>query len=90
MAVTAYDEAKTFLFRHPWATTEVDNPVRLLEDLIAQIECGGADTGIHPDDDGVDDGSSLDRAANLLSFIKDLREQEKISEAEYQIACAIE
>ena len=94
MAVTAFDEAKTFLFRHPGATTDIDDPVRLLEDLVYEIKAGGLVNG--GDDRGMQPSNQLsvaeenDRVANLLSFIKDLREQEKISEAEYQIACAIE
>lgn len=36
--MAAIEDAQTFLYRHPWATTEVDDPVPLLEALLMEAK----------------------------------------------------
>jgi hypothetical protein len=89
---SAYDEAKRFLRLHPWSTTDVDNPVELLGDLVGEIESGEL-PDLSADDDGVDDGDEDDRQSEtldkLMAFVKGLRDDLKISEAEYRIALSL-
>lgn len=80
MAATALDDAKRFLDLHPWATTDVDNPVELLADLVREVGGRGRD---EPEPD-----ESV-RVEKLLAFIKGLRESCKISEQEYRGALAL-
>jgi len=74
----AIADAKLFLWKHPLSTTEIDNPVEILEDIVREYD---------KDEDDEGDASKSER---LLTFIKNLRDQRKICEAEYQVACAIQ
>lgn len=78
MSAPAIEEARRFLNLHPWSTTDIDNPVDLLEAVVADYakleeECAQL----------VEDEAPTDR---LLVFIRRLRDDRKISEAEYQTA----
>ncbi len=79
--MAAIDDAKRFLFLHPWSTTDVDNPVRLLEDLVKDFYDNLAEAIADFEDEAVQD-----RVQRLIAFVKGLRDDLKISEAEYQIA----
>lgn len=88
-AVSAIDDAKRFLDLHPWATTDVDNPVELLAAVVREVddeyEYVGEDemnsVVVHRDPDAV--------IEQLLTFIKGLRDDCKISENEYRFAKSI-
>jgi hypothetical protein len=82
---TALDDAKRFLDLHPWATTEVDNPVDLLAALVAEIDDEEAEDEVEPE--SASDASQ--RVERLLGFIEGLRKQRKISEQEYRSALAL-
>ena len=86
-AATAIDDAKRFLFLHPWSTTDLDNPVELLESVVRDFddELAEATREVNGDDDGGDGGES-ERIDKLVAFVKKLRDERKISEAEYQAA----
>jgi hypothetical protein len=83
-AVSAIDDAKRFLQLHPWSTTAIDNPVKLLEAVVDEINADYTlkDDVLTPDDIG----TLKEPAEKLLAFIKGLRDDCKISEAEYQVA----
>jgi hypothetical protein len=88
----AIADAKLFLWKHPLSTTEIDNPVEILEDIVREYDKDeddedDEDEGMVPDEDENGDASKSER---LLTFIKNLRDQRKICEAEYQAACAIQ
>lgn len=78
--MAAIDDAKRFLFLHPYSTTDVDNPVQLLREVIDEVE---ADYDLIDNFPEPDDMSKVDR---LMTFIKGLRDDLKISEMEYQMA----
>lgn len=82
---TALDDARLFLARHPWATTDADNPVDLLRALVAEIEPDEGDE----DEDGVGESDAPARVEKLVAFIKKLRDAEKISESEYREAMKV-
>ncbi len=89
--MAAIDDAKRFLFLHPWSTTDVDNPVRLLEDLVKDFYDNLAEAIADFEaeaffDFEADDKDDQDRVQRLIAFVKGLRDDLKISEAEYQIA----
>lgn len=82
---TALDDAKIFLDRHPWATTDADNPVDLLRALVAEVdveEDGAAEAEV-----GESDAPA--RVEKLVAFIRKLRDAEKISESEYREAMKV-
>ncbi len=89
MAVTAIDDAKRFLNLHPWSTTDVDNPVELLKNVVEEFDDALAvkleeeRAGEDAPDDPAD---VVDTLTKLLAFIKGLRDDCKICEAEYQTA----
>jgi hypothetical protein len=86
---TAIEEAERFLFLHPWSTSDVDNPVDLLRDVVKDFRDDLAEAvrdaqGETSTDE--DDEIESPRVSKLLAFIKGLRDDLKISEAEYQTA----
>lgn len=86
----AIADAKLFLWKHPLSTTEVDNPVEILEDIVREYEKGDdEDEPMAPYDEGEDDNADAYRCERLLTFIKHLYDQRKICDAEYKTACAI-
>jgi hypothetical protein len=78
----AIADAKLFLWKHPLSTTDVDNPVEILEDIVREYEKDD-------DDEAEDDDHNAYRCERLLTFIKRLYDQRKICDAEYRTACAI-
>lgn len=86
--MAAIDDAKRFLFLHPWSTTDADNPVRLLEDLVKDFDDNLTESIADFEADDRDDLDEMvqDRVQRLIAFVKGLRDDLKISEAEYQIA----
>lgn len=100
MAATAYDDTVEFLFRHPWATNESDNPVTLLREL--EVEHDAALAEIDELTASLDAANEELRRSSpdtlrlvthqldeLLAFARGLRDAEKISDVEYQHARAI-
>lgn len=87
-AATSIDDAKRFLFLHPWATTDLDNPVELLESVVRDFddELAEARSADDDEDNDFDDQIESERVTKLVAFIKKLRDDRKISEAEYQVA----
>lgn len=89
MAATAIDDAKRFLDLHPWSTTDVDNPVELLRAVVdeyhSDLEETIEDSGMKPDDIEEKTGA----VQRLCAFIKGLRDDMKISEAEYRTALTL-
>lgn len=86
--MAAIDDARRFLYLHPFATTSVDNPVQLLQEVVdeydkEQEQEEDEDEGMQPDEDCA---SPIDK---LLTFVKGLRDDMKICEAEYQTALAL-
>jgi hypothetical protein len=89
---TAIEDAKRFLFLHPWSTTDVDNPIELLEGVVQQFDDDLEEAirnGTCEEDEEDEEDEIDDRIDKLAAFIKKLRDERKISEAEYQAACAI-
>ncbi len=78
------EDAKRFLYLHPHATTAVDNPVELLAAIVKDFEALEEEIEEKEDDD--DTGSVSQK---LLAFIKGLRDDMKICEAEYQTALGL-
>lgn len=92
-AATSIDDAKRFLFLHPWSTTDLDNPVELLESVVHDFDAVLAAVTREASNDDDDDGRSAGdgeyesgRVDKLMAFVKKLRDERKISEAEYQSA----
>lgn len=81
---TALDDAKQFLERHPWATTDVDNPVELLAALVAEVDVEDDD-----DEEAEEPSDASKRVEALLDFVRGLRAQAKISDYEYRNALAL-
>lgn len=94
-AVTAIDDAKRFLDLHPWSTTDVDNPVELLREVVAhfdkELEAKTEKIEEELDAETKEEAEELagDVVQGLCAFIKGLRDDLKISEAEYQTALAL-
>lgn len=94
-AVTAIDEAKRFLDLHPWSTTDVDNPVELLRDVVKEFDDAliekTAEIEEELDEETREEAEELASTTvqKLCAFIKGLRDDLKISEAEYQTALAL-
>lgn len=97
MAVTSIDEAKRFLDLHPWATTDVDNPVELLRNVVNDFEkdliektaelTEGEDA---PDDPADEEPVGItERLEKLVMFVRGLRNDMKICESEYQVAFSL-
>jgi hypothetical protein len=90
---SALEDAKRFLYLHPYATTAEDNPVKLLQSVVDEVEAGSSDDD--DDDEGMkpseeQDGATLmQKVVSLVAFVKGLRDDMKISEAEYQTAVAL-
>ena len=92
---TAAIESELFLWRHPWASTDVDNPVDLLRDLTKEHEELIEDYNeVTAERDELkvnlaacDDALALSaRLGELLHFVRGLRDTQKISELEYEHA----
>lgn len=92
MAATAIDDAKRFLNLHPWSTTDVDNPVELLRGVVDQFDDDLAEKLEEErafEDAPADPDDADQPLAKLLAFVKGLRDDMKICEAEYQVALAL-
>lgn len=95
MAATAIDDAKRFLDLHPWSTTDIDNPVELLREVVkefdANLETKTEEIEKELDAETKEEAEELagDVVQKLCAFIKGLRDDLKISEAEYQTALAL-
>jgi len=86
VSVSAIEEARKFLWRHPWFTSELDDPVELLRDVVKEIDEENA--ALDEDEDSNTEQAG-EIAQRLLAFIKGLRDDLKISETEYQTALAL-
>jgi arginine utilization protein RocB len=95
MACTAFDDTVEFLFRHPWATNESDNPVELLRDLHAEHEAAldeidELERRLEDYNKGAADPEALRNARaqvdELLAFVRRLRDAQKISDLEFETA----
>ena len=96
MAVAAIDDADLFLYRHPWATTEADNPVELLRALASDFEAINAENdelrsaleqAEKTDPDRL--RALSDQVDALMAFVRRLHDDLKISDLEYEHARAI-
>lgn len=95
MAATAIDDAKRFLDLHPWSTTDLDNPVEILRDVVKHFDDNLTEKlEEHEREESADveeraEELVIDVKTKLLSFIKGLRDDLKISEAEYRVALSL-
>lgn len=88
--MAAIDDARRFLYLHPYATTAEDNPVQLLQLVVDEHDKASEDEdeGMQPEEDeGMQ--PEEDAKTKLMTFIKGLRDDLKISEAEYRVALAL-
>jgi len=87
----AMADAERFLWRHPWATNEIDNAVSLLHELCD--EHAAALEQIDQLQDQLDEHEALagkaDAADKLLEFVRGLHDALKISDIEFERAQAI-
>jgi SMC interacting uncharacterized protein involved in chromosome segregation len=95
MATSALREAERFLYLHPHATTDVDNPVELLREVVAEAEDIEelADELENARRAMVEDAHELEEARgmkkkfdHLVAFVKKLHEQQKICDLELRAA----
>jgi hypothetical protein len=95
MATSALREAERFLYLHPHATTDVDNPVEILREVVA--EAGDMEAEIQEledtttsDDEVAEIREELAQAKSvrdrLIAFVKKLHEQQKICDLELRAA----
>lgn len=89
--MTALQEAEAFLWKHPHATTDADNPVELLRDVVGeaealehQLENTVDQSALDAKDNEIDElNVKLDR---LVLFVRNLNAQQKISDFELRAA----
>lgn len=91
---TSIAEAEHFLWNHPWATTDIDNPVDLLREVVSEatqlierldeVE-HRLRTTVHREREPI----AAAQLAELVAFIRRLNAEAKISDFELREALAI-
>lgn len=92
--MTALQEAEAFLWKHPQATTDADNPVELLRDVVSEAEDleHQLENAVDQSDLDAKDAEiskleqKLEHYDRLVAFVRNLNTQQKISDFELRAA----